>query len=204
MEPGNYQEAIDHGLQIFSSKDPAQMARRGGGMYRPESSSILLPSLGQLLKVDYPGGDITFKETEIKPLWQWRLLAINYLGRANGIPLSGEFCSFRDLEGGNAFQPAFVNQTISRVSRLADAKNPADLNNACLQLGGELHGRGDAGANINFFPCFPVTVIMWKGDQEISASANILFDQTANHYLHTEDVAVVGDLIADFLCNLCS
>lgn len=202
-DPGPYCSAINHSLEIFAQKDPVQMARRGGGMYQPENSRILLPSLGQLLQISYPDGEVTFKGTPKQPLWQWSLIATNYLGRAEGTPLSGELISYRELDGGYAFYPAFLNQTLTRLSRMAEEKDPANLNNACLQLGGELHGRGDAGAKLNFFPHFPVHVIFWKGDDEVAASANLLFDRTANLYLHTEDVAVVGSLVVYFLGQLC-
>lgn len=202
-DAGSYGNAIEYSLNTFSQKDPAQMARRGGGMYQPEKSVILLPALGQLLQISYPQGEVTFKGTEVKPLWQWRLLATNYLGRCDGEQLTGDLISFRELDGGNAFYPAFLNQTIKQLNQPVEEKSSAELNNTCLQLGGELHGKGDAGAHLNFFPRFPITVIFWKGDEEIDASANLLFDEKANHYLHTEDVAVVGSLVVYFITELC-
>ena len=202
-QPNSYQSAIDCSVNILAQNDPAQMARRGGGMYQPEKSVILLPSLGQLLQVTFPGGFISFKNTINQPLWQWRLLATNYLGRADDTPLNREMTSFRELDGGNNFYPAFQEQTLAPLGWLADNIDITDLNNACLQLGGELHGWGDAGASFNFFPFFPVTIIFWQGDDELGASANMLFDGKANHYLHTEDISVVGNLLVDFLINLC-
>ena len=201
--PAAYEDAINYSLQIFMEKDPAQMARYGGGMFRPEKHLILLPTLGQLLQVICPQGIVNFKDTVEKPLWQWSFLAINYLGRADGTSLSGEFISFRELEGGSTFYPAYQEQTLSPLSKLAGQKIPVDLNNACLQLGGDLHGRGDAGATLHFFPRFPITVIFWQGDEELAASANLLFDQKANHYMHTEDIAVAGNLVVHFLSELC-
>ena len=201
--PSAYKDAVDYSVKMFSGKDPAQMARCGGGMFQPEKSLILLSSLGQLLQITYPQGYTNFKNTVERPLWQWSFLAINYLWRADGTPLSGDLKSFREMDGGSAFYSAFQDQALSPLSKLADLKSTVELNNACMQLGGELHGWGDAGATLNFFPRFPVTVIFWQGDDEISASANLLFDQNANHYMHTEDIAVVGNLIVFFITELC-
>lgn len=36
-------------------------------------------------------------------------------------------------------------------------------------------------------------------DEEIGGSANILFDASADCYLHTEDIAAAGNLVSYFL-----
>ncbi len=202
-DPGSYKGAMENSVKILTQKDPVQIARWSGGMYRPDFSSLLLSSLGQLLQVELPQGEVYFKGTQQKPLWQWRLITTNYLGRAHGTPLAGNLISFRELEGGGTFLPAFQKSAIARLVKIAEENSIADINNACLQLGGELGSRGDAGALLHFYPRFPVTVVFWKGDEEIVSSANLLFDETANHYLHTEDIAVVGELVAYFLERLC-
>lgn len=198
-----YQAATEQSLKVFKQKDPARMARLGGGWYHPERSSILLPSLGQLLEVKCPEGTVNFKETSFSPLWQWSLITTNYLGQTKGSQPTGNLISFRELEGGQTFFPAFQNNTVSRLNRLPERADLVEINNACLQLGGELSDRGDAGARINFFPRFPITVLFWKGDEEVSSSASLLFDENANCYLHTEDIAVAGALVAYFLSRLC-
>jgi len=42
-------------------------------------------------------------------------------------------------------------------------------------------------------------VKIWMKDEELPGSANILFDSSANHYMHTEDIALAGELVVEFL-----
>jgi hypothetical protein len=55
---------------------------------------------------------------------------------------------------------------------------------------------GDAAVEVPVFPKIPVTVIVWAGDEEIAANANILFDKTVKEQIHIEDVAVIGGVVA--------
>jgi hypothetical protein len=38
----------------------------------------------------------------------------------------------------------------------------------------------------------PMAVIYWRGDDEFSPNANVLFDASAGHYLSTDGLAVLG------------
>ncbi|NIP36737.1 MAG: DUF3786 domain-containing protein, partial [Thermoplasmata archaeon] len=38
-----------------------------------------------------------------------------------------------------------------------------------------------------------------RADDELPASANVLWDETVKYYLHTEDVAVLGGIVASEL-----
>lgn len=200
-EPGPYMAAFEHSLATFTAKDPGEMAHRGGGRYDPGEETIVLTSLNQELEVSFPDGEVTFRGTGLRPRWGWELVVLNYLGRADGTHLSGDLISFRELEGGRAFHQAFTRYTISRLAELAVEDDFEIVRRACSKLGGDFIEIGDVGARVPFLPRFPVTVILWAGDEEINSSANILFDRTANHYLHTEDVSAAGGLVVSALAG---
>ncbi len=200
-EPGPYMMAFEQSLAAFNQRDPREMARHGGGRYDCETSAIILTSLGEELGVSFPCGTVAFRDTDLRLPWAWELIVLNYLGRADGIEPSGDMVAFRELEGGRAFHQAFTRYTISRLARLAVEDNLETARRACLNLGGELLDIGDVGARVPFLPRFPVTVILWAKDEEFDASANILFDSTANHYLHTEDVSGAGGLVVSYLAD---
>jgi hypothetical protein len=44
-----------------------------------------------------------------------------------------------------------------------------------------------------------MAIVMYVEDDEFPASANVLFDAAASHYLPTEDLAVLGGLLASQL-----
>ncbi|MHB8157837.1 MAG: DUF3786 domain-containing protein [Desulfocucumaceae bacterium] len=64
---------------------------------------------------------------------------------------------------------------------------------------GTIEGGADITCTIMAMPRFPIILRLWLPDDEMKGSANILFDSTANHYQHTEDVAVMGELAARLL-----
>ena len=197
--PQQYRQAFERSRSRFRSDDPAEMARRAGGEFKPERSVIDLCSLGRCLRVTYPGGKVYFRDSGDQPMWQWRLVALNYLCRADGIPPSSELVAFRQLDGGRAYQHAFVNRTVGRLGELIDEHPPRLLQKALQSMGGSSVDLGDAGAVVRFMPRFPITVAMWKGDCELSSSASISFDSTANRYLHTEDAAVAAAITVEML-----
>jgi hypothetical protein len=52
---------------------------------------------------------------------------------------------------------------------------------------------GDVSVQIFALKGIPLTYILWKTD-EFPATANILYDESANSYLPTEDLAVLGEI----------
>jgi hypothetical protein len=54
---------------------------------------------------------------------------------------------------------------------------------------------GDAGYVFQVLPRLKLAVVMWSGDDEFPAQAQVLFQETAPHYLMTEGLAIVGSLL---------
>jgi len=48
---------------------------------------------------------------------------------------------------------------------------------------------------INAFAHVPITLVLWKGDEELAPNGNILFDANISDYLSTEDVTVLTETI---------
>jgi hypothetical protein len=49
---------------------------------------------------------------------------------------------------------------------------------------------------IDAFPRVPVTLVLWKGDEEVAPAGNVLFDGNIPDYLPTEDVAALcGNIV---------
>jgi hypothetical protein len=49
------------------------------------------------------------------------------------------------------------------------------------------------------FPKLPLTVIVWKSDDEVRGTANVLFDESASKFMNTEDLAAVGTFLVSQL-----
>jgi|GEM_PF-347462 len=200
-EVGNYKAAFDYSLHAFKARVPADMAETSGCEYDPQREAFNLASLGQSLSISYPHGEVLFQGTDISPFWEWRLLALNYLWRSDGSPLTGNLVSLRQLKHGSVFYPAFVKMGMAQLAAnlAVSTVNPDKVMETCMALGGSLERGSGLQVSFSLMPRFMVTVRLWPGDEEMAGSANILFDASANNYLHIEDIIAAGDLVALFL-----
>jgi len=186
-------------LKRFSSLEPEKIAENSGSVYDPVKGVISLVSLGREIDVHYPQGKAFFKDSELQPVWGWRYLLIHYLARADNYPLSGELITYRETEHGQVFYSAFHKTCISPLAERLSGEDPEKIKKACAALGAVCEDTSDITAVFSLFPRFPVVVKIWMKDEELPGSANILFDSSANHYMHTEDIALAGELVVEFL-----
>jgi hypothetical protein len=70
---------------------------------------------------------------------------------------------------------------------------PERLVECAERLGGLALSFGDCSVEVPALPRVPLTIILWRKN-EFPATASILYDQTTNKYLPTEDLAVLGEL----------
>lgn len=195
----NYANAYQVAVSKFNSRTPAQIADTTGAVFNEHDQLFYLTSFGQQLAISYPDGQIWFKGTDKKPVFSWRLIVINYLGRSSGKKITGKPISYRDLAGGNVYYPALQRDVIRPFTDFIQHQQLEMLKRASQIFGGsEAEGKGDLTVKINSFPNFPITINIWWPDEELQGSVNVLFDETANEYLHTEDVAVLVELAMKF------
>ncbi len=62
--------------------------------------------------------------------------------------------------------------------------------------------QADAGIEVEAFSGVPVLVLLWKGDDEFGPEANILFDRSIASVFCTEDIVVLGGMVAAALENI--
>ncbi|MDD5495979.1 MAG: DUF3786 domain-containing protein [Candidatus Omnitrophica bacterium] len=108
---------------------------------------------------------------------------------------SGEWVSFKDLEGGEIYYAAFREGVIKPL-----LKKFADKAGALVRAAERLKGRaieeGDAGVEIESFEGVPVRIIIWRSDEEFGPEATMLYDKNIKEIFPTEDVAVLSRFIA--------
>lgn len=198
QEVGSYQTTYEHTLKIFASKNPDSMSSNSGVKYNTQTGVFTVPSLKQMIEVKYPSGDMYFAGYDVMPLWPWRLIILNHLSRADNAPFAGSFISYKETEGGSIFNSAFHRMSIQPLINTLSACPAEEVIQAGLDLGGLIKTGADICMEFPFLPRFPITIKIWRQDEEMAGSANILFDLSANHYLHTEDIAVASSTLVDF------
>jgi len=125
---------------------------------------------------------------------QIQLLAtlLSHYSQAHMTALRCKLIKFKELPGGYAYEGAFSNRAIDPIAHFF-GNNPQALIEKGKLLNSTQLSFGDASIQITSLPGIPLTYILWKAE-EFSASANILYDESASNYLPTEDLAVLGEL----------
>jgi hypothetical protein len=129
------------------------------------------------------------------------ILALHYLANVDEKQLTGRLVKFRQLPGGNAYEAAF-RKRVEEPLRDEFSEEPKRLVEAALRLGGSEAAFGDAAIVLAPLPMIPMTVIVWKGDDEIMGDASVLFDSGSAKIMHTEDLAAAGSLVAESLLQI--
>jgi hypothetical protein len=112
-------------------------------------------------------------------------------------PITSILIKFNKLQGGYAYEKAFGTRVTQPVVK-AFGKKPADLLKATKILGGTPLKYGDYSVRIPTIEGIPIVYILWA-ETEFPASTTVLFDQSANSYLPTEDLAVLAELTSSRL-----
>lgn len=99
----------------------------------------------------------------------------------------GEWVSFEKLKGASVFGSAFKNGITDVIAKTFSGHRK-ELKEALSDLGGTPLKYGDVSYEIQALPGIPIRIIFWEGDEEFSASANLLFDSSASEYLHVESI----------------
>jgi hypothetical protein len=130
-----------------------------------------------------------------------KIIVMHYLAGSGKTQLANRLATFRDFEGGAIYYPAFKARSIDMVVRQFGSR-PDILQHIGDAIRAESVGIGTVGLRVNFFPKFPIVVILWVGDEEVPASANILFDANAGKILPTEDLSVASGALVRRLTDI--
>ena len=125
-------------------------------------------------------------------------LILTYLVTADGTTPSGRWVSFRELPDGLFYAQAFQGYSGDRLVREL-AGGLVAFCRAAKALGGRSLGIGDAGYAFDVLPRIHLAVVYWQGDEEFPSQAQVLFEDTAAHYLPTDGLAILGSQLVGHL-----
>jgi len=182
--------------QLAKIDDIKQQCRKSGAQYLEIDSQkvIILEYLNQSYQVTLPNIDITLIDSQEEVPIRDKVLILHYLTLAKGTPIANKMITFKELPEGVNYFPTFSNRTIKP---LLDhfGKEPHRLVDAARKLGSYKVDYGDAAVTINAFSYIPITLVLWRGDEEFAPSASIIFDATISDYLSAEDITVLCETI---------
>lgn len=189
----NLEETLRQAAERFSNVNPAEAAQNAGACYIAGEKAIRVTFMGDDYRVQHPDGRVTGPGGEDTSLYL-AIIILHYLVTATGTPLTGRWIAFRHLPGGDIYIEPFQNRAIKPfLKNFGD--NPEEFKKAALALGGSEIKQSGMSMVIYVLPRVPICFTIWPGDDELPASATILFDEAAPSYLPTEDYAHIPAIV---------
>ena len=194
----DYQGAIDLAAEELA-KVPLQRLAEASGFVADGEKGLLAPFLDRSYRLSYP--DFSFSDSESPaeaagkeiPL-QEQVLILHYLLGAGRSRLSGKWVAYREIPGAGFYFSVFAKRAIEPLKKVF-GEQLESFHTAAAALSGTPIEAGDAGYQFSLFPKAPIQLILYRGDEEFPAEANILFDGGIVDQLSPEDAAWLASLL---------
>jgi hypothetical protein len=177
------------------SAEPFEIILNRAGFDSENGSFFRVPFLNRVYRIGYPEfefSDQTDTGQEI-PI-QEQILILHYMLAANISPVRGQWVSYREIPGASFYFSAFVKRAIDPLKNVF-GQNAQDLTNAANNLNGNPIEPGDVGFEFSLLPKVPLQLVLYVGDEEFPAEANILFDHSVGEILSPEDIAWLAGML---------
>jgi len=178
------------------NRDPHVLAAKCSAEF--QNGLFRIPFYGEMYGITFPGLEVRVEKTNKVCGLNRSAMFLYYLETADGSPLVGKWVAFRDLPGGMFYHKAYQGYSGDRLAKAIDNRVGV-FERAAKNLGGSKLDLGDASFAFDALPRVRVAAMYYAGDEEFPASANVLFDESASHYLPTDALAGVGSTLVDRL-----
>jgi hypothetical protein len=167
--------------------DPMDVGRRSLSVFDPSTGAHIVSVFSQPVTVTPGQRTISgaFPDCELilkKMAYFSRLSILHYLIGAQELPLSERLVKPSDLKVGAIY---FTGSHVLPLDALA-ARYARDTEGFLAQgerFGGERQAFGDSAVRLLPFPRLPLTVVLWREDDEFPARAELLFDATCERHV---------------------
>jgi hypothetical protein len=175
-------QAEEWGWEKLSACDPGDVCRRAEATLDPLSGAFVLPVFGWPATVAPAQKTITGSgadcELVLKKLGYFaRLSILHYLAGAQAVPPTGKLVKPSDLKMGQIY---FTGSHVLPLDAVAArfARDAEGFLRQAARFGGTRATGGDAAALLVPLPRLPMTLLLWKEDDEFPARGDLLFDST--------------------------
>jgi len=163
-------------------------------------NKLTLKVLGKDFSVDINGN--LSADIHINP---W--IAVPYLNHiiyGKGIPVSGEWVSFRELKGGGERYRLFKKRCETRIKQIADTKTSFFDDMVHLFSGKQVkkYFKSDISVILNVLPKMPVMICYWYPEDGLESSLHIFFDKTADKNLDIDSIDILTEGLARMFAGL--
>jgi hypothetical protein len=179
-------------------RESAEKISHRTGFALLDGKTLLIPFLDKVYQVLSPG--MVFRQPSpdgfIDAPIQEQVLILHYLLGKRGEKASVErkWVSYREIPGASFYYSAFVKRAVNPL-KTAFGQNIPGFKQAAARLNGKPVEPGDAAFEFTLFPGVTVQLVLWEGDEEFPAEANILFDAAVGSILSPEDIAWLASML---------
>ncbi len=193
-----YEVAYDIASEQLRNNDAIEeLCRRSSASCKVIDSmkTITLEYLNRSYQVTLPDIEISMADSEEEVSLGDKILILHYLLQAKGTPSSNEMIGYKELPGGSVYARSFTKRAVQPIIEQFGGE-PDRLLNAAKVIGGHKADYGDVAVTVNAFSRVPITLVLWRGDEEFAPEAKFMFDSTITDYLTTDDINELCGIIA--------
>jgi hypothetical protein len=155
--------------------------------YDKALNTYILESFGQNINISLSNKDISSDSQEsnfqLKKLEDYSKLSILwYLVNAKNIVFSNKLIRPEELKGGSIYSKGSHVLPLDRIAEKYGRDREGFIQRG-NELGCEELVYGDASIKLYPFPRIPITIILWKADDEFASRSDLLFDATCELHL---------------------
>jgi hypothetical protein len=185
-------EYISSMIQEVVRLDFALVAERIGA--RLKGTELTVPVLGKKFGIRRDGTFAT--DLHIIP---WVVSPVlDYVLKCKGIPVSGDWVSFREIEGGKEKYALFKKRGEDALKQLADTYTDFFEDIVHMFKGKTVDERFESDVSVVLypFPLVPIMICYWKPEDELESSLNVFFDKTVDDNLGIDSAFSLGTGLA--------
>jgi hypothetical protein len=197
-------DAVD-GMEVIGKlrtdlrqRESGSLAERTGARYYPENAGngfFKLSFWKRELRVILPDFGITNFSTGEAVDGGTEAVVLYYFHKADGKEVSGKWISLAELPDGMFYRQAYQGYSGNVLSKEFGNDIEA-FERSALTLGGNPETYGDQSFSFHVLPRLFLLAVYHYGDDEFPPSAQILFDESASHYLPVDICAFLGRMLA--------
>jgi hypothetical protein len=174
-------------------QDGEQTARRAGCRYVDESKRCILVLLNKEYVVDLSNRQVLSAADGSPAGFGAELCILAYLINSRDLAVSERLTPPERLPGGQFF---FRGPHELPTKKLVEVfgESPERLYEVADEFAAERCDFGDASIQLYMLPRVPMTIVLWRADEEFPARASILFDENAADQLPLDALWMAANL----------
>ncbi|MGE5310617.1 MAG: DUF3786 domain-containing protein [Nitrospirota bacterium] len=186
----------------LATRDPDEICVRASVRFGRERGCYLVPFLNRRYGV-FPAERLIERQDsrrEEELSFQFYLVLVTYLLRAQSLALSGRMVTGAELRGGSFFfrgHHALFTEPLERRF----GRDPEGFLDAGLRLGGAKTDFGDASFRLWPLSRIPLGYVLWSADDEFSARVGVVFDASVVEHLALDVIWALVNEVGRTLLN---